>query len=224
MSNITTEVLPSSSPDGVPSSNESIEVNNDTIPSWSTIILQRIQQRNREQTDPFIDIFQSNTKLWYEHARLRSLLNDFRHQLSTIQHEVMDSSVSSDRMNGLKTRLSQLQIDLRDRGGMDDNERKIKYDLTKRVRDQEKLLMNQTEELNMAKHELSSAHQKISQLETELNLEKRSCQAVTAEVESLRMLRTKLETENAQLIARILAEKAIKAEEMNDMIHQGEGR
>ena len=208
---------------GVPSSKPNVDVT-DAIPSWSTIILQRIQQRNREQTDPFIDIFHSNTKLWYEHARLRSLLNDSRHQLSTIQHEVMESSVSSERMNGLKSRLSQLQIDLRDKGGIDDNERKIKYDLTKRVRDQEKLLMNQTEELNMAKHELSSAHQKISQLETELNLEKRSCQAVTAEVESLRLLRTKLEAENSQLIARILAEKAIKAEEMNDMIHQGEGR
>ena len=76
----------------------------------------------------------------------------------------------------------------------------------------------------MAKHELSSAHQKISQLETELDLEKRSCRAVTAEVESLRLLRTNLETENSQLIARILADKAKKAEEMNDMINQGEGR
>jgi hypothetical protein len=197
---------------------------------WSSILLSRVQQRNREQTEPFTAIYTSNTKLWYEHARLRSLLTDSKHQLSLIQHEVTELGavakppVAVDKLDAVKARLSQLQQDLRERGGIDDSERKIKYDLTKRVRDQEKLLSNQVEELNIVKQELSSAHHTMSQLATELSAEKKSSEAVFAELASLRALRTTLENENAQLISRILADKAKTAEEMNEQIHKGEGR
>lgn len=197
---------------------------------WNIILLSRVQQRNREQTEPFTAIYASNTKLWYEHARLRSLLTDSKHQLSLIQHEVTElgatakPAVAVDKLDAVKGKLSQLQQDLRERGGIDDSERKIRYDLTKRVRDQEKLLANQVEELKVVKQELSSAHHTISQLATELTTEKKSSQAVFAELESLRTLRTTLENENAQLISRILAEKAKTAEEMNEQIHKGEGR
>ena len=52
----------------------------DTIPSseqilddWSFTVLQRLKRRNRLQVEPLLAIYQSNTKLWYEHARLQSV-------------------------------------------------------------------------------------------------------------------------------------------------------
>ena len=136
----------------------------DTIPSsehilddWSRTLLQCLKQRNRVKVEPLLAIYQSNTKLWYEHARLQALLIDVKHQFAIVQHETSEllTSLGADSSVGvvekLKLKLAQIQIELREKGNLESNERKMKIDLSKKVRDQVKLIGDQFEELKMAK-------------------------------------------------------------------------
>lgn len=196
---------------------------------WAQIVLQNLKHRNKVQVDPFSAIYQSNTKLWYEHARLQSLLKDTKHQFATVQHETSElfkslgTDSSATAVDKLKLKLAQIQIDLREKGNLESNESKIKIDLSKKVRDQGKLIADQSEELKMAKGELSAAHEMMTFLTEEARIEKKSCIAVKDEVENLRKLLSNLEQENSNLIERILIEKSKTAQAMNDMMNSTEG-
>ena len=208
----------------------------DTIPSsehilddWSRTLLQRLKQRNRVQVEPLLAIYQSNTKLWYEHARLQSLLKDVKHQFAIVQHETSEllTSLGTDSSVGvaekLELKLAQIQIELREKGNLESNERKMKIDLSKKVRDQVKLIANQFDELKMAKTELSASHEMMAFLREEIRIEKSSSSIVNDELDNVRNLYHKLELENAQLIERILLEKSKTAQAMNDMMNEQEG-
>ena len=82
----------------------------DTIPSsehilddWSRTLLQRLKQRNRVQVEPLLAIYQSNTKLWYQHALLQSLSKDVKHQFAIVQHETSEllTSLGTDSSVGV---------------------------------------------------------------------------------------------------------------------------
>ena len=197
--------------------------------NWAHTILRNLNDRNKHQVDPFIAIFQSNSKLWYEHARLQSLLKDVKHQFAIVQHEAaelltMPSSDSATAVDKLKLKLAQIQIELREKGNLESNERKQKVDLSKKVRDQMKLLADQFEELKMAKSELSSAHEMTAYLREDVRIEKNAALAVKDELENVRKLFRKLEEENTQLIERIITEKSKTAQAMNDMVNGKEGK
>jgi Autophagy protein 16 (ATG16) len=197
--------------------------------SWATVALARLRERNKVQTDPFVDIFQSHTNLWYENARIKSLLSDVKHQLAIVQHETVDailatsSDVPNPMLENLKLKLSQVQCDLREKGSLDESEKKKRIDLSKKVRDQEKLISDQKEEIMIAKTELASSLTRISELEEDLRIEKGSCKAVAAELESVRELYRKEQAENQQLLERILLEKMKTAEAMNEMMSSKKG-
>lgn len=196
---------------------------------WAYVVLDNLRRRNGAEVEPFSAIYQSNTKLWYEHARLQSLLKDLKRQFAIVQHETSDlfsatcSDGSSTAVDKLKLKLSQIQIELRERGNLESNERKAKIDLSKKVRDQAKLIADQSEELKMAKGELSSAHETNTFLSEEVILERNSAILVKDEIENVRKLYLNLEKENAQLIERILLEKAKSAQAMNDMMNGVKG-
>lgn len=196
---------------------------------WADVVLENLKRRNNSQVEPFSAIYQSNTKLWYEHARLQSLLKDVKHQFAIVQHETADlfssscSDGSSTAVDKLKLKLSQIQIELRERGNLESSERKAKIDLSKKVRDQAKLIADQSEELKMAKGELSSAHETNTFLTEEIKLERNSGILVKDEIENIRKLFHNLEKENAQLIERILLEKGKTAQAMNDMMKGAKG-
>ena len=196
---------------------------------WSEVLLQNLKKRNKLQIEPLSAIYQSNTKLWYEHSRLQSLLKDVKHQFATVQHETAELLTSSgtDSTKGavekLKCKLAQIQVELREKGNLESNERKMKIDLSKKVRDQGKLIADQTEELKMAKSELSSSHEITAFLREEVRVEKSSSLIVNSELNNIRILFHKLEQENAELIERILLEKAKTAQAMNDMMNKQEG-
>ena len=196
---------------------------------WAIKFLQDLQNRNKVQTEPFVSIYQSNSRLWYEHARLQSLLKDVKHQFATVHHETAEllTSLKTDSsaaaIDKLKLKLTQIQVELREKGNLESNERKSKTDLSKIVRDQARLITNQTEELKMAKTELSSALEMVAFLREEINAEKVSALIVTEEITNLRKMFRKLEEENAQLIERIILEKNKTAQAMNDMMNNPEG-
>ena len=99
----------------------------------------------------------------------------------------------------------------------------MKIDLSKKVRDQVKLIANQFDELKMAKTELSASHEMMAFLREEIRIEKSSSSIVNDELDNVRNLYHKLELENAQLIERILLEKSKTAQAMNDMMNEQEG-
>lgn len=210
--------------------NFDIVASSDQIPyDWSKVVLQNLKERNKLQIEPLIAIYQSNTKLWYEHSRLQSLLKDVKHQFATVQHETAEllTSLGTDSSAGavekLKCKLAQIQVELREKGNLESNERKMKIDLSKKVRDQGKLIADQSEELKMAKSELSSSHEMTAFLREEIRVEKSSSLIVNSELNNVRSMFHKLEQENAELIERILSEKVKTAQAMNDMMNKQEG-
>ena len=82
----------------------------------------------------------------------------------------------------------------------------MKIDLSKKVRDQVKLIANQFDELKMAKTELTASHKMMAFLREEIRIEKSSSSIVNDELDNVRDLYHKLELENAQLVERILLE------------------
>ena len=66
-------------------------------------VLQRLKQRNRVQVEPLLAIYQSNTKLWYQHALLQSLSKDVKHQFAIVQHETSEllTSLGTDSSVGV---------------------------------------------------------------------------------------------------------------------------
>jgi hypothetical protein len=203
----------------------------DSAEDWTNTIFQSLQDRNKIQVEPFTAIYQSNAKLWYEHARLQSLLKDVKHQLAIVQHETVEllsttgaNTSVTPLVEKLKLKLAQIQSELREKGNLESNEQKMRTDLSKKNRDQGKLISDQLEELKVAKTELSSAHEKTAYLTEEIRIENNSSTAVNQELENIRKLFHNLELENAQLIERIIAEKDKTAQAMNDMMARGEGR
>jgi hypothetical protein len=94
----------------------------------------------------------------------------------------------------------------------------------KKILDQRKLINIQSEELKVAKSELSNSLEKILLLETQLELEKKKnlekIDEVNALRESLTQCENKLrvvEEENKNLVDRIIGEKHKAAESLNDM-------
>ena len=196
---------------------------------WAHIVLRNLKHRNKVQVEPFSAIYQSNTKLWYEHARLQSLLKDTKHQFASVQHEsselfkTLGTDSSATAVDKLKLKLAQIQIDLREKGNLESNESKIKIDLSKKVRDQGKLIADQSEELKIAKGELSAAHEMMTFLTEETRTVKNSAIAAKDEVDNLRKQVSNLEKENSNLIERILIEKSKTAQAMNDMMNSAVG-
>jgi hypothetical protein len=201
---------------------------NDLGNEWGETILENLRNRNKIQSDPFTSIYQSNTKLWYEFARLQSLVKDVKHQVAVVQHETSEllsvpgTDYSVSIIDSLKSKLSQIQFELREKGNVDSNERKSRIDLSKKVRDQGKLIADQYEELKIAKTELSLAHEKVAFLTEEMRLESDSSTVVKNELANIRKLFQKVEQENTHLIERILAEKAKTAVAMNQMMEEGD--
>ena len=91
--------------------NFDIVASSDQIPyDWSKLVLQNLKERNKLQIEPLIAIYQSNTKLWYEHSRLQSLLKDVKHQFATVQHESAEllTSLGTDSSAGAVEKLKAL--------------------------------------------------------------------------------------------------------------------
>jgi hypothetical protein len=191
-------------------------------------ILENLRNRNKIQSDPFTAIYQSNTKLWYEFSQLQSLVKDVKHQVAVVQHETSEllsvpgTDYSVSIVDSLKSKLSQIQFELREKGNVDANERKSRVDLSKKVRDQGKLIADQYEELKVAKTELSLSHEKVALLTEEIRLESDSSKVVKEELANIRKLFYKVEQENTHLIERILAEKSKTAEAMDRMMEEGD--
>mmetsp|Transcript_16520 Transcript_16520/g.15853 ORF Transcript_16520/g.15853 Transcript_16520/m.15853 type:complete len:210 (-) Transcript_16520:47-676(-) len=191
-------------------------------------ILENLRNRNKIQSDPFTAIYQSNTKLWYECSRLQSLVKDVKHQVAVVQHETSEllsvpgTDYSISIVDSLKSKLSQIQFELREKANVDSNEHKSRVDLSKKVRDQGKLIADQHEELKVAKTELSLAHEKVALLTEEIRLESDSSKFVKDELTNVRKLLYKVEQENTHLIERILVEKTKTAEAMDRMMEEGD--
>lgn len=201
---------------------------------WLDVATARLKKRNEVQTDPFLTIFNSNTKMFYELARLQKQQNDMKRKVAEMQYETSQllseacsgggDSKSAPAIEKLKDKLSVLQGELREKQTSESNERMLRLDLSKKVRDQNKLLVDQAEEIKIAKDELKEAHVKISQLEEEVAAEQRSREVVCAEIESLRETASNaekrlqgMEAENASLVERILTEKRKTADDLNEM-------
>jgi DNA repair exonuclease SbcCD ATPase subunit len=208
--------------------------------SWMVEALQKLRERNRVQVEPFVAVYQSHSKLWYENAQLRSLQRDLRHQVASLQHETadmlssittakQDPTIASALAEKLKSSLSLIQNELKSKLNFD-SDRRSRIDLSKKVRDQQKLLADQQEELIVAKQELGASHEKLSLVDAEMKKDKASLDAVRAELESVRALVSnaeekarKFEVENGQLVMRILREKEKAAEEFNKMVQSADG-
>lgn len=199
---------------------------------WEHIILKNLQDRNKKQTEPFISIYESNTKLWYEHARLQSLITNVKHEIATIQHETSEirksttASASVDSSDKLILKLGEIQNELREIGIFDSSERndlteKVR-ELNKKVHDQGKLLIQQFEELKMAKSELAISHENTAKLSEEITKERAIFMITNKELLDTRKSNSSLEIDNTLLIERILVEKSKVAKEMNDMINNEE--
>jgi chromosome segregation ATPase len=202
-------------------------------------VIQRLKKRNSIQTEPFRKIFQSNSKLFFEYGRLQKQQNDMKRQVAVLQNETAEllnkmtstsPSESANFVEKMKSKLATIQNELREKQSTELQERKLRLDLSKTVRDQKKLLADVNEELVVAKTELASARMEIMNLSTQFENEKRSSDVLKAELDHLRELcataekrQHELEIENKQLIDRILVEKKKTADEINEMNHLVDG-
>lgn len=193
------------------------------------ICILKLQKRNKFQNEPFEKILTSNNKLFYEQTRVQRILNETKRQIALLQHEIKEVSVDSIGnlslvVEKVKNKLVLIQNELREKHNTESYERKMRIDLSKKVRDQNKLIADQNEELKVAKSELALFHEKLLVQESELNAKRNDCETIKRELEKSRNLvnsaeakvRT-LEIENMSLVGRILEEKKKTADDLNEM-------
>jgi len=197
---------------------------------WFRQIHSHVLERNAKQTTPFIDVIDSNQKLWVRYVFLENRRLEARHKIASIEHDVQQKNDAVISLGSIRSELEKVQSELvafeayscedtYNRG----NSKKLRSELSFTVFEQKKLIANQIEEIVVAKSEIRDAHSRLLVVEGERN-------ALMLEMEILKRERitadeeiSKLRLENDELTKRIVCEKDKTASQMNEMYELVDG-
>jgi chromosome segregation ATPase len=197
--------------------------------SWIETVSCRLERRNELECKPYVPIYQSVHELWKKNVYLDSVRVSTKHNIAIIEHETSDYLSKGDygaAVSNMSKKIAQLHADLKPFNAKIDTAT-VGVDLSKRIYDQKKLILNQEEEIRMAKHEIIESFQKLASLEESFNAEKAKTTELEEQIAQLQATLTKkegtidvLSAENHDLTSRILTEKNKSAELLDNMISQ----
>lgn len=194
---------------------------------WMNNVLNSIKLRNEIETEPFIHIYRSYDSLWQKSLYHDNRREEIQHHIATIEYDVSNYSRKMDSSNGkhvvenVLNDLDRVQTKLKPFDTKTRSERssssRTEKDLSWLVFDQQRLLIDQREEIAMAKTELRATLERAINCETDLQAESEARGKFESANTELEMRVIELEKENKELIARVMMERGKAAEELNKL-------
>lgn len=140
--------------------------------NWQESLLEQIQERNQQETYPFIAVYSSHTKLYQENIIYDTIHSQTLNQLALLHHELNESMLRGDFQTGCNLCYQKLYVieeELRRKKSL--NPESIDEDkvaVLRLVSSLKKKISNQNDEIDMAKSELKTYQERIVSLELEI--------------------------------------------------------
>lgn len=195
-----------------------------SLASWENSAYDLIRQRNKKETDPFVDIYGAYRYEEKNHRQLAEKHIEIRNQISVIQHDFHSYQKNADTDNHnpelldeIKALLANLQEDLSARSTKDFDDVKIRIDL-------ERTIKNTAAEAELLKAELENRTETLASTTNELDHTKTVVDTVQKELESSRSLLSatedrlrEVESQNGRILTKLMDEKQRSADLMNQL-------
>lgn len=202
--------------------------------NWLDIVTERINERNRKETEPFQLIYQSNYELWKKAVYLDSSRIAAKHNLAILEHETADligKGELDQTVRNFTRRCHILHTELKAYNSTGRNIVDNDINLSRVIYDQKKIIAKKDEELKVAKTQLSESYSSFAKFEEDHRSEVKRISELETQVTGLesalldkdKMIENLL-AENKHLTERIISEKnksASQIDEMNELLPRG---
>jgi hypothetical protein len=139
--------------------------------NWEEKLLERVQERNKKETYPFIAVYSSNEALYKENITYDTNHSQTLSQLALLHHELNESMLRGDYQVGCNLcyqKLYLIEEELRRKQALNpDSAEEDKVMMTRLISSLKKKISNQSDEIDMAKSELKVYQERILSLEAE---------------------------------------------------------
>lgn len=202
--------------------------------SWEEVANILIKERNRVQCDSFVDIYSAFKTMEKKNRYLKKKHIEIRNRIGVLQYEIQEGIYQkTSNLEEIKSKLSIIADDLSPRTAKEFDDIKVRYELSRKIKEQEFLINDLKSEAEIARSQLSASLEEVAQLQEDLRCKEAINLVLNQELESTRSylasaeLRLKsVEAENIQLAQRLLDEKQRNGQqvtEMNKLIQSGSG-
>mmetsp|Transcript_22069 Transcript_22069/g.37365 ORF Transcript_22069/g.37365 Transcript_22069/m.37365 type:complete len:435 (-) Transcript_22069:105-1409(-) len=199
-----------------------------SLATWENEAYDLIRQRNKKETEPFIDIYTVYRHEEKHHRHLAEKHIEIRNQVSVIQHNLRSIEIGGNtdipELEEIKGLLATLQEDLSARSTKDFDDVKIRIDLEGTIKQQKLLIADTAAEANLLKAELIDRTEKLASTSNDLESTKAIVETVQKELESSRNLLTatedrlrEVEGNNGRILTKLMDEKQKSADLMNEL-------
>jgi autophagy-related protein 16-1 len=184
-----------------------------------------ILERNRVQCDTYVDIYTAFRLMEKKHRLLKKKHIEIRNRVGVLQYEIQESIYQkTSNLEEVKSKLSSIADDLSPRSAKEFDDIKVRFELSRRIKEQDYRINDLKSEAETAKSQLSHSLEEIAKLQEELSQKEVTNLVLKQELESTRGYLTSAETrlkaveaENGQYAKRLLEEKQRNAHQMNEM-------
>lgn len=192
---------------------------------WENIANSLIKERNQAQCDSYVDIYSAFCLMEKKNRSLKKKHVEIRNRIGVLQYEIQEAIYQKTaNLEEIKSKLSIIADDLSPRSAKEYDDIKVRYELTRKIRDQEYLIFDLRSEAETARTQLSKSLEEVARLQEEVSSKEAINLVLKQEIESTRSyltsaeLRLKsVEAENIQFAQRLLDEKQKNIQQMNEM-------
>jgi predicted nucleic acid-binding Zn-ribbon protein len=192
---------------------------------WEEAVSALISERNAIQYDSYVDIYSAYRLIERKHRHLKKKHIEIRNRIGVLQYEIQEAIYQKNgNLEEFKSKLSVMADDLSPRSAKEFDDIKVRFELSRRIKEQEYLISDLKSEADTARSQLSSTLEEVAQLQEEINKKEKTNDILRQELEATRSyldsaearLKT-VEAENVQYAQRLLNEKQQNTHQMNEM-------
>lgn len=193
---------------------------------WEEEAKNLILSRNGVQCEPFLDIYAAFGAMERKNRHLKKKHIEIRNRIGVLQYEVQEAiyQKNGNSLEEFKSKLSVIADDLSPRSAKEFDDIKVRFELSRRIKEQDYLISDLKSEAATARSQLSNTLEDFAQLQEDLSKKEATIQVLRQELEGTRSYLASAETrlkaieaENVQYAQRLLDEKQRNSQNMNEM-------
>jgi predicted nucleic acid-binding Zn-ribbon protein len=193
-----------------------------------------VLERNRLQTEPYLDVYSAFRLMEKKYRLLKKKHIEIRNRVGVLQYEIQESIYQkTSNLEEVKSKLLIIAEDLSPRSAKEFDDIKVRFELSRQIKEQEHLINDLKSEADTARSQLSNSLEEIAQLQEDLSKKEVTNLMLKQELEGTRNCLASAETrlkaveaQNGQYAKQLLEEKQRSAHQMNEMnklVQEGPG-
>jgi predicted nucleic acid-binding Zn-ribbon protein len=192
---------------------------------WEAEVRSLVLQRNLHESLAYFPVYNAFQAIERKNRALKKKHIEIRNSIGVLQYEIQESIYQKNsNLEEVKQKLSSIAEDLSPRTKKDFDDIKLRFELSRKIREQDFLIQDLKSESETAKSQLSELLESVVRLQEEIQRKDAVNQTLIQELEGTRAclssaearLRT-VEAENIQYAQRIVDEKNRTAQQLNEM-------